>query len=185
MHLSRVRRIHAARLVRAPQITLRSRGVLNGLLLETRLSNSKEDNMRSKSIAICTAVLAGFAAIVGAASVHAQQLNIQNLAIKSGETLDLGPVYFIQPGNCRSLMLATPEAEILEGPPGLTVAVKESEVVPRVANCVNKIKAGTLFLSAPQQIDDSGFARLVIRVSYKTKEGDRKTSQIYNLTLVP
>jgi hypothetical protein len=48
------------------------------------------------------------------------------------------------------------------------------------------VPGGTLQLTAPQQIDDPSFTRLVIRVTYKTKaEGDHKVSVIYNLSLIP
>jgi hypothetical protein len=140
--------------------------------------------MKRRSIGISMAVLAGLATVLGAAPAHAQA-NVANIALKSGETQELGPIYFIQPTNCRSLMLGTPEAEILEGPQGVTVTVREGEVVPRAGNCLNKVRGGTLLLTAPKEVDDAGFARLVIRVSYKTKDGERKQSLIYNLSLIP
>jgi hypothetical protein len=64
------------------------------------------------------------------------------------------------------------------------VTVREGEVVPRAGNCLNKVRGGTLLLTASKEIDDSGFARLVTRVNYKTKDGERKESLIYNLTLL-
>jgi hypothetical protein len=147
------------------------------------VSNSGVDKMQCKSTAIFMAVFAGLATGLGAAAAHAQA-NVPDIALKSGETLELGSVYFIQLQNCRSLLLATPGAEILEGPQGVTVTVREGEVVPRAGNCAKKIQGGTLLLKAPQQINDSGFARLVIRVTYKTKDGERKESLIYDLTLL-
>jgi hypothetical protein len=147
----------------------------------------EDEIMVLKSTAVVLAIQLGLAACLvaalGAATAQAQALNVPSIAIKSGETLELGPVYFVQ--TCRSIMLAKPEAEILEGPPGVTVTVKEGDVVPRSLGCANKVKGGTLFLTAPQQIEDDGVARLVVRVNFKTKDGDRKQSLIVNLSLIP
>ena len=134
-------------------------------------------------LAIELGLAAGLVAALSAASAHAQTANAQNIAIKSGETLELQSVYFVQ--NCRSAAIAKPEAEILEGPPDVMVTVKEGDVVPRAQGCSNKIRGGTLFLTAPYEIDDSGVTRLVIRVKYKTRDGDRTQSLVYNLSLIP
>lgn len=38
----------------------------------------------------------------------------QRVAVKNGETVELGTVYYIS--NCRSIMLGKPEIEVLDGP---------------------------------------------------------------------
>jgi hypothetical protein len=134
-------------------------------------------------LAIQLGLAAGLVAALGAATAHAQAANAQNIAIKSGETLELMNLYVVL--NCRSAVIGKPEAEILEGPPDVKVTVKEGDVVPRSQGCFNKIKGGTLLLTAPQEIDDSGVTRLVIRVKFKTKDGDRTQSLVYNLSLIP
>jgi hypothetical protein len=145
-----------------------------------------DEFMGPKSPAVILAVqlglAAGFVAAQGA-TANAQTVTAQTVAIKSGETLELQSLYWVQ--NCRSVAIGKPEAEILEGPPDVKVTVKEGDVVPRSQGCSNKIKGGTLFLTAPQEIDDSGAARLVIRVKFKTKDGDRMQSLVYNLSLIP
>lgn len=134
-------------------------------------------------LAIRLGLAAGLVAALGAATANAQTTNAQNVAIKSGETLELQSLYMAQ--NCRSVVIGKPEAEILEGPPDVKVTVKESNVVPRSWGCSNKIKGGTLLLTGPEVIDDDGAARLVIRVKFKTKDGDRMQTLIYNLSLIP
>ena len=141
--------------------------------------------MRAESTAIVVAIQLGLAAILGVAGSRAQTTVIQTIAMKSGETLDLGPVYYVQQQTCRSLAIAKPEAEILEGPPDVAVTIKEGEVVPRAQGCSNKVRGGQLLLTAPKEIDDPSFARLVIRITHKTRDGDRKFSAVYNLSLIP
>jgi hypothetical protein len=134
-------------------------------------------------LAIQLGLAAGLVAVLGAATTNAQTANAQNVAIKSGETLELQSLYWVQ--NCRSVVIGQPEVQILEGPPDVKVTIKEDNIVPRIQGCSSKIKGGILLLTAPQEIDDSGAARLVVRIKFKTREGERTQSLIYNLSLIP
>ena len=55
--------------------------------------------------------------------------NVRTIALKSGETDQLTDLYFVS--NCKSILKSAPEVEILDGPPGVTVSVKEDMVLPR------------------------------------------------------
>jgi hypothetical protein len=105
-----------------------------------------------------------------------------SLALKSGETAELGNVYWAL--NCRSLLKGVPRAEILEGPPGVTINVQEAMVMPRWNACPKAVLGGKLLLSA-KDIQDQGYGSITIRVTFKTKDGDRQLSQTYNLSLFP
>jgi hypothetical protein len=140
--------------------------------------------MRAESRAVVVAIGLGFGAALSIAGAQAQTTVIQTIALKSGETQDLGPVYYVR--NCRSITVGKPEVEILDGPPNLAVTIKEGEVVPRAQGCANKVPGGTLQLTAPKEIEDPSFMRLVIRVTFKTKaEGEHKASLVYNVSLIP
>ena len=140
--------------------------------------------MRAESRAVVVAIGLGFGAAFNIAGAHAQTPVIQTIALKSGETQDLGPVYLVR--HCRSIAVGKPEVEILDGPANLAVTIKEGEVVPRNQGCANKVPGGTLQLTAPKEIDDPSFTRLVIRVTFKTRaEGDHKVSVVYNVSLIP
>src|SRR5690242_12501465 len=82
------------------------------------------------------AMAQGVRTIIGSAS----------LALKNGESVEVGEVYYVQ--NCRSTLKSTPEVEILEGPPGVEATIKEAMVLPRVQKCGNKVAGGLLVLSA-------------------------------------
>lgn len=139
--------------------------------------------MRAEAKAIVVAIGLGFAIAFGIAGAQAQTPVILTIALKSGETQDLGPVYFVR--NCRSISIAKPEVEILEGPPDTAVTIKDEDVVPRNQGCANKVRGGKLLITAPKEIEDPSFTRLIIRITYKSRDGDTKRSLTYNLSLIP
>ena len=141
--------------------------------------------MRAWSKAFFQLVLLASAICFGAGTAQAQYMKLvgaATVAIKSGETLDLGEIYWVL--NCRSLLKATPEVEVLDGPPQVSVNIREAMVLPRFQNCPNKVAGGMLSITA-KEIDDPSFTRLTLRVLYRTKDGDRKYSRVVNLQLVP
>jgi hypothetical protein len=112
---------------------------------------------------------------------HAQTVvGSPSLALKNGETVEIGPVYYVS--HCKSLLTSIPQAEILEGPSGVSLAVKEAMVLPRLQGCGNKVSGGILSITA-QGVEESSYSKLTIRITYKTRDGERKLSQVYNLSL--
>lgn len=106
----------------------------------------------------------------------------QRLALKGGESVEVGSVYYVS--NCRSIMVGIPEIEILESPELVTLSIKEGMVLPRRQNCANRVPGGTIVLTA-KQVNEPVEAKLTYRIKYKTKDGDRQTSGVYNLSLFP
>jgi hypothetical protein len=125
----------------------------------------------------------GVAVIAGCAGAYAQTItNSPSLALRSGETAELGQLYWVV--NCRSVLKSTPEAEILDGPPGVSVAVKAAMVTPRVQRCANSVPGGMLVITVGN-IEDHSYTTLTIRTTFRGREGVRTTSHIYNLSLFP
>src|SRR5215216_3895994 len=85
---------------------------------------------------VCCAVL------LGDSEAHAQN----RLVIKNGETVELHLVFYI--ASCRSIMVGLPQVEMIEGPPEVTLSIKEGEVVPRERNCAKPVAGGTLMATA-------------------------------------
>jgi hypothetical protein len=106
----------------------------------------------------------------------------EQIALKSGESIELQPVYWII--NCRSILRSPPVAEILEGPPGLTVTVKEAMVPARRQQCPQEVPGGILILSAGE-IKERAQGTVVIRIKYPTKDGDRQNSRELKVSLIP
>jgi len=135
--------------------------------------------MWSKSFAVVFQL--SIAGVVGSTGVHAQSSG-QRIALKSGESAELQTIYWVM--NCRSTMVGMPEIEVLEGPPEVTLAIKEEMVLPRRFNCANRVPGGTLVATA-KEIKEPMEAKLTYRVKYKTKDGARQTSNVYNISLFP
>lgn len=127
------------------------------------------------AVACCLAggpAQAQFMALVGAGTI----------ALKSNETIDLGKIFYVS--HCRSMLTSAPEVEVLDGPAEISAAIKEEMVLPRLQGCSKKVKGGILSISA-KDISDPSYTRLTLRVLYKTKDGDRKWSRVFNLQLIP
>ena len=121
--------------------------------------------------------------ILGRAEAHAQTIwGSASIALKSGESIEVGDVFYVT--NCKSILQSTPEVEIVDGPPGVTATVKEKMVLPRVGRCANRVPGGTVVLTA-KDVEDPSYTPLTLRVTYKTKDGERKFSQVFNLSLLP
>jgi hypothetical protein len=125
-------------------------------------------------------LISGFclASTLSSADAYAQQ----SLALKSGESTELGSVWWVV--NCRSIMIGLPEVEILEGPPGLALSIKEAMVIPRRLNCASPVPGGILVATA-KDVTDPVQGKLVYRIKYKTKDGDRQLANTYNVSLFP
>jgi hypothetical protein len=106
----------------------------------------------------------------------------QSIALKSGESVELGSVWWV--AHCKSIMVAQPEVEILEGPPGLTLSIKEAMVVPRRLNCTNEVP-GAILVATATNVSELVQGTLVYRIKYKTKDGERQTANTYNVSLFP
>ena len=77
-----------------------------------------------------------------------------------------------------------PQVEILEGPPEVTVTIKEGMVTPRRQSCPNKVAGGTVVATA-KEVKEPIEAKLTYRVRYKTKDGDRQLGYVYTVSLFP
>jgi hypothetical protein len=114
-------------------------------------------------------------------STHAQRAQ-DNIALKSGESAELGIIYYVS--NCRSVMVGLPVIEILEGPPELTLSIKEGEVLPRRLKCANKVAGGTVVATA-KDVKEPIHTKLTYRLKYKTRDGDRQVAHVFNVSLFP
>lgn len=133
------------------------------------------------ALAISCFGLAIFAATAGA---HAQQApqEPRRIALKSGESANLRDFYYIQ--NCQSISIGSAVLDVLEGPAELTVTVKEGMKLPRAEKCAKQVPGGTVVATA-KEVKEPKEARLTIRLKYKTKIGERQSSNLYIVSLFP
>jgi hypothetical protein len=139
--------------------------------------------MRFASAILGASICLGLGLFGGCTSAFAQTVfGSPSVALKNGESVEVGPVYWVS--QCKSILKSTPEVEILDGPPGLDAAIKEAMVLPRRQNCANKVAGGMLVMSA-KGIEDPSYTNMTIRITYKTRDGDRKFSHVFNVSLIP
>ena len=149
-------------------------------LKRMRWSELEDQSMRIGVKAVLTFVHLG---IVGSAAAHAQTIRgSATIALKSGESVEVSNLSWAI--NCRSLLRSTPEVEVVDGPPGVSVTVKAAMVTPRAQRCAKEVLGGKLVITA-ENIEDPSYTPLTIRVTYRTRDGDRKFSHVYNLSLFP
>jgi hypothetical protein len=120
--------------------------------------------------------LAISAATVGA---HAQQ-GPKRIALKGGESVELRNFYYVH--NCQSIMIGTPVLDVLEGPEELTVTLKEGSKRP--PKCTKQVPGGTVIATA-KEVKAPKEAKLTIRLKFKTKIGERQSSNVYIVSLFP
>ena len=111
------------------------------------------------------------------ASAHAEEISL-----KAGESADLGSVYWIS--NCQSILKGFGGVDILEGPPGIELAIREESVTARRQNCQNKVQGGVVVLTA-KEVQSKLSGVLKYRVRYKTEDGDKQSSHSKDLVLYP
>jgi hypothetical protein len=104
------------------------------------------------------------------------------IALRSGESTDITKLYYV--ANCKSILKSVPEAEIIDAPPVVTVSVREDLVLPRAQGCAKPVKGGILVISA-KDIEDLSYIPVTVRITYRTRDGDRKFSHVMNLSLIP
>jgi hypothetical protein len=139
--------------------------------------------MRFASATLVASIFLGLGVFGVCPAALAQTIwGASSVALKSGESLELGPIYWVS--HCKSILKSPPEVEILDGPPGLQAAIKESMVLPRQQRCGSKVPGGLLVLSA-KDIEDPSYTNLTLRITYNTRDGDRKFSHVLNLSLIP
>lgn len=120
------------------------------------------------------------AVFLGAEGAHAQQT--PRIVLKNGESADLLNVFNIV--NCRSVAIGSPEVEVLDGPPEISLTIKEQPIVPRAYNCANPVPGGKVVATA-KGVDVPKEGKLTFRVKYNGKTGERQWGYVYNVSLFP
>jgi hypothetical protein len=124
--------------------------------------------------------LAGLTADATAQTIHP---SVEDIALRNGESTEFGDVFLVG-ADCRSLLTGVPEIEVMDGPPGVAVAVKETMVVPHERGCNQSVPGGRVVITA-RDIDVYSYTRMVLRITYKTPNGNLQRSQHINVALFP
>ena len=106
----------------------------------------------------------------------------QVISLKSGETVQLGPVYWV--ANCKSLLKSFSGVDILEGPPGLRLSIKEDMVYARRQKCPDKVKGGYV-MATVKEVKTAVSGTLKYRVRYSTVDGQQQSNHSVTINLYP
>jgi hypothetical protein len=106
----------------------------------------------------------------------------QSLALKSGESTDIGTVYWVE--SCQSLLKSFIGVEILEGPPGVVIALREQPVRARRQNCLSDVPGAIVTITA-KEVTEKTNATLKYRVKYDTEDGKKQSNHTVKLDLYP
>jgi len=143
-----------------------------------RISDLSGGSMQLKFAALPVIGLVAAMAFAGATAQAAEVI-----AMKGGETIEIGNLFFVV--NCRSLLKGGMTVEILEGPPEVTASIREQKVIPHMQNCAKPVEGGILLLTAAKEIKERKQAKLILRTKYPTVDGERQKSRDIDLTLLP
>jgi hypothetical protein len=108
----------------------------------------------------------------------------RHVAIKNGETVELQRLWSVL--ECRNNLKGRPTAEILVGPPQLSLSLQDAMVVPRRSdmNCTEKVPGAILSLTA-NNLTEPFTGILVVRWRYERHTGTWHGSRTFTLEMVP
>jgi len=118
------------------------------------------------------------AILLSAANAQAQQ----RITLKSGETAELKNFYYVV--NCQSVVIGSPQVDVLEGSDEVSVNLKEHTVLPRAQNCAKPVPGGSVVVTA-KGVTERKDVKLTIRLKFNTKIGERQDSSTYLVSLFP
>jgi hypothetical protein len=143
------------------------------------------EHMRVRSGSIVATMVLCLAWLMGGAAAQAQTIHasVEDIALRNGESVEFGDVYLVG-ANCSSLLTRAPEVEVMDGPPGVAVAIKEAMVIPSAHGCEQSVLGGKMLITA-KNVDAYSYTRMVLRITYQTPGGSLQRSQHINVTLFP
>ena len=107
----------------------------------------------------------------------------QEVSLKSGESVDIGTVYWVA-ANCKSALKSFVGVDLLDGPKGIELSIREEPVAARRQNCPDKVPGGKVVLRAVN-IPEKTEATIAYRVRYDTEDGDKQSSHKAKIALYP
>lgn len=97
----------------------------------------------------------------------------QTLAVKRGETAELGSVYWVR--NCYSNLEDFEGIVATKSPSGLSLSLRKQDVKPTVQGCDNLVPGAKVIVTASPDAP-LGAATIEYRVMYRTKTGSKEQS---------
>jgi len=108
----------------------------------------------------------------------------QTVTLKSGQSADLYPVYWVE--NCMSQLDSFGGVEIVSGPPGLKLSLRQQDVKAGRQNCSSLVPGAVVVATAPE-VTQPSTVTLKYKVHYVLKNGGGKRDSEHSrvISLVP
>lgn len=108
----------------------------------------------------------------------------QTYSLKNGESVELHSVFWIN-NSCQSRLLKLLGIDMLDGPPGLTLSLREGSVAPSARyNCSNKVPGAMVVLTA-NGVTAKYQGTISYRVRYSTQDGNTQSSHTAKVQVFP
>ena len=120
-------------------------------------------------------VLLAACLLVGAGLLGSIEAQAQSRNLHSGGSVDLGSVYWIDNDSCKSRLKSVESVEVIEGPPGVTLRLRNEPVLPIQHQCKAAVPGAMVVLTAGQ-VAKTGSYRIKYRVHYIMFDTGRTTS---------
>lgn len=115
-------------------------------------------------------------------AIACMSANGQDISLKAGESADLGAVFW--QNNCVSILKNIAGVDMLDGPPGVELGIREESVVARRQQCPNKLPGGVVILTA-KEITKKFSGTIKYRVRYNTEDGEKQSTHSKEISLFP
>lgn len=106
----------------------------------------------------------------------------EEVSLRTGESADVAPAYWVE--KCQSILKSFAGVDVLDGPPGISLSIRESEVNPRRQNCPGKVSGGMVVVTA-NEVQSKISTTLKYRVRYNTEDGPKQSTHSIQLSLLP
>ena len=102
------------------------------------------------------------------------------VTLRSGESADLHAAYWVN--NCKSLLKGFAGVDVLDGPAGISFAIREEPVLARRQNCPDKVPGGMVVVTAGK-LAEKATVTVKYRVRYNTEDGQKQSNHSVQLVL--
>jgi hypothetical protein len=125
---------------------------------------------------VTTALLAAFMSMTPALAQEA-------ISAKSGQSVDLGAVYWVE--NCQSRLDGFVGVEMSSGPAGVTLALRKEDVKAERQKCPTPVPGATVVATMPS-VSQPVKGTIKYKVTYLLKNGGKQTSDhSRNISITP
>jgi len=111
---------------------------------------------------------------------------VTEISIKSNESADLGPVYWLERVHCGSQLIDFAGVDLLEGPPGITLSIRKQDVIA-VNNgpCTGAKLPGGVVIATVKEVPEKASVVIKYRVRYNTSYGVQQSNHTRQINLYP